>query len=363
MTLPALNNILNDLSKEGKIFFYGSTALSYYFKKPNVKFIRILTSLNIADLGKVISNLSFSSDYYFDCYIELDNGIIVTFLTNEIEENNDYEYLYNVLNEYQSNPLLNFTYSLNKDKYYLLSDTYHNFLKSKIFNIHSLSNINIEDVLDLALISSELDIKINLNQNELFNNNEIDNIEIKKYLPFIELVLTSKNPYNSLIFLNNIGLLKSFFPFLKDLVGIEQDRSLHPEGDVFNHTIHSFQFLKKPSLPLAYGMLLHDYGKAYVTTQQNFREHSALGADRVMELLKPYGYPNYFINDVKFLVEYHMVNSYFFRLNDTKIKHIFDNQLGNDLIKLFKADILGSIGKLDNYYDIVSKLKKVSKLY
>lgn len=363
MTLLALNNILNDLSKEGKIFFYGSTALSYYFKKPNVKFIRILTSLNIADLGKVISNLSFSKDYYFDCYIELDNGIIVTFLTNEIEENNDYKYLNNVLNEYQSNPLLNFAYSLNKDKYYLLSDTYYDFLKSKIFNIHSLSNINVEDVLDLALISSELDIKINLNKNELFNNDEINIDNIKKYLPFLELVLTSKNPYNSLVFLNNIGLLKSFFPFLKDLAGIQQDRSLHPEGDVFDHTLHCFQFLKKPSLKLAYGLLLHDYGKVYLANQKNFKEHSALGADKVAELLKPYGYPNYFINDVKFLVENHMINSYFYRLTETNRKNIFDNELGNDLIKLFKADTLGSIGKLDNYYDIVSKLKKISKLY
>ena len=363
MTLVALNHILNDLSKEGKIFFYGSTALSRYFKKSDIKFIRVLTSLNIANLGKVISNLSFSKDYYFDCYLELDNGIIATFLTNEIQENNDYKYLYNVLNDYQSNPLLNFTYSLNKDKYYLLNDSYHNFLKSKIFNINSLSNINLEDLLDLSLISSELDIKINLNNNEIFNNNNINKNDIKKYLSFLELVLTSKNPYNSLIFLNDVGVLKSFFPFLNNLIGIQQDRSLHPEGDVFEHTIHSFQFLKNPSLKLAYGLLLHDYGKKYFMNRKNFKEHSTLGAKKVVELLKPYGYSNEFIKDVKFLVEYHMINSYFYRLSDTHKKKMFDNELGSDLIKLFKADTLGSIGKLDNYYDIVSKLKKISKLY
>ena len=58
-----------------------------------------------------------------------------------------------------------------------------------------------------------------------------------------------------------------------------------------------------------------------------------------------------------------MVNSYFHRLPDIHKKEMFDNDLGVDLIKLFKADTLGSIGKLDNYYDIVSKLKKISKLY
>ena len=57
MNFIALKDILQELSKEGKIFFYGSTALSYYFKNHNVKYIRILTSLNIAELGKVISNL------------------------------------------------------------------------------------------------------------------------------------------------------------------------------------------------------------------------------------------------------------------------------------------------------------------
>lgn len=363
MTYIALKNILYELSKDGKIFFYGSTALSHYFKNRNLKYIRVLTSLNIAELGKVISNLSFSKDYYFDCYTELDNGIIVTFLTNEIQENNDYKYLYNVLNEYQSNPLFIFTYSLNKDKYYLLNDTYYNFLKEKIFDINNPSNINIEDLLDLSLISSELDIKINLNNFDLFKDNKINIPEIKKYLPFLELVLTSKNPYNSLIFLNDIGLLQSFFPFLNDLFGIQQDRCLHPEGDVFDHTLHSFKFLKNPSLELAYGMLLHDYGKVFLKNQKNFKEHSMLGADKVLELLKPYGYSYNFINKVKFLVDYHMINSYFYRITDDEKKKLFDNELGVDLVKLFKADTLGSIGKLDNYYDIISKLKRISKLY
>jgi hypothetical protein len=292
----------------------------------------------------------------------LDNGIIATFLTNEVQEDNDFKYLDNVLNECQKNPLLNFTYSLNKNKYFLLNNTYYDFLKSKIFNVNSISNINIEDLLDLSLISSELDIRINLNNDEILNNN-IANIDIKKYLPFLELVLTSKNPYNSLIFLNNVGLLQAFFPFIKDLTGIQQDRSLHPEGDVFDHTIHSFRFLKNPSLKLAYGLLLHDYGKKFYSKRKSFKDHSSLGAKKVVELLKPYKYSKDFIKDIKFLVEYHMVNSYFFRISDTQKKEMFDNELGTDLIKLFKADTLGSIGKLDNYYEIISKLKKISKFY
>ena len=161
--------------------------------------------------------------------------------------------------------------------------------------------------------------------------------------------------------MEKIRLLDLFFPFLNDLKGIEQDRYYHPEGDVFNHTINCFKYVTKPSLRLAYGLLLHDYGKSKTVYNNGFKDHSQLGSKNVKNILNPLGYDEYFIKDVEFLVEYHMINSYFYRISDDKKDQIFNNELGLDLLRLFKADTMGSIGKLDVYYDIVSNLKRKNK--
>jgi hypothetical protein len=152
--------------------------------------------------------------------------------------------------------------------------------------------------------------------------------------------------------------LQKIFPFINKLRGVKQDRSLHPEGDVFWHTLNCFQYIKNPSLRLSYGLLLHDYGKSIQTTGKGFKEHSSLGYREVKKILKQFGFFDPFIKEVEFLVEYHMINSYFYRINEKEKENIFGNELGMDLLKLFKADTMGSIGKLDTYLDIVSKLKK-----
>ena len=264
--------------------------------------------------------------------------------------------------EENENPLLFFIYSLNKNKYYSLNDEYFKDIKKNVFSAGSFERLKCIDILDLALLSGELDIEINYDKMEPFEqeNDSDAKDQIKSFLPFIELILTSKNPYDSLIFLSKIGLLQIFFPFLNNIMGVEQDRSLHPEGDVFDHTLHCFQFVKRPSLKLAFGLLLHDYGKAFPSAK-HFSEHSTIGADKVKEILKPYGYDERFIDDVVFLVQYHMINSYFYRINDQEKLKIFNNELGQELLKLFKADTLGSVGKLDIYLDVVSKLKKINK--
>ena len=301
-----------------------------------------MTDLNIAKLGVVFPDIKFSKDLSIDCYLELDDGVIATFLTKENTEEDELSYLKTILLEENENPLMFFIFSINKNKYYLFNDLYFKNIKKNIFLLETTEGLNYIDFLDIALLASELDITIDCNNKPFFNDdNEFhENNSIKTYLPFLELILTAKRPYNSLTFLSSIGLLNIFFPFLNDLIGVEQDRSLHPEGDVYNHTLHCFQFVKKPTLKLAFGLLLHDYGKA-LPSLKDFSEHSTLGANKVKEILKPYGYEDDFINDVIFLVQYHMINSYFYRINDQEKIRIFNNKLGSELLKLFKADTLG----------------------
>lgn len=356
------HTVINNLSGEGKVFYYGSTALFIYKDNP-IKLFRVLTNLNVARLAQIIPGLKFSRDYYFDCYTILDDGTIITFFVDENTEKDDFAYLAKVKYLDKINPLL-FLYSPITNKFYSLNEKVFKCIKNNIIFIPSLDEVNIEDILDLSLIACEKNMPIELGAGyEYLPDWDLDDYPIESLLPFLEAILTSRHPYNALIFLENIGLLRYFFPFLNILRGVKQDRCLHPEGDVFEHTIHCFQFLKKPSLRLAYGLLLHDYGKGIPTRRKGFKEHASLGKGAVRKILHPLGYSNAFIEDVKFFVEYHMVNSYFFRLPDYEKVQMFNNDRGSDLLKLYKADTMGSIGKLDDYKEIVSQIKKFKSRY
>jgi len=360
-----IKDLINNLSKSGKIFFYGSTAFFKYKRTP-IKLYRILTDINIAKISQFISDLKFPKYLDFDCYAVLDNNIYITFLTEDIEIEDDYLYLKAAL-EKNKNIFFNFFYQPNKDKFFILKNDFTGSFKNNKFSGSYLNNLSLENIIDYAYILSEMNINFIKNNPDLQNSDIITpeyddlNEKTKDLLPFIELVLTGKNPYNSLIFLNKTAVLNSIFPFLNMLKGIKQDRCLHPEGDVFDHTVHCFQNISNPSLRLSYGLLLHDYGKLETNQNNGFHGHSMIGSKKVKSILSPLGYDKEFIKDVEFLVQYHMVNSYFFNFTDNEKSNFFNNELGLDLLKLFKADILGSIGRLDSYLDIISDLKKVQK--
>ena len=304
--------------------------------------------MNVASLASYIPGLEFDNNMISHCKYESPDGRIFFFHIDENEESDPYAYLKKSGND---NPLFKLVYSPSEKKFYSIDDFYQT---RNLFFSQNIKNISSEDLFDISIIYSESDLEVP----EQIEPEPDCTPHFPSLKPFIETALTSKNPYKALIFLNSAGILEKVFPFLSKMKGINQDRSLHPEGDVFEHTLHCFQFVKSPSLRLVYGLLLHDIGKTVPTKRKGFYGHSTLGARFIEKILSDYGYDLNFINDIQFLVQYHMVNSYFFRLTDKERKNIFDNGLGVELLKLYKADTMGSIGKLDIYQDIISVLKR-----
>jgi len=262
----SLEDKLFEISKKSKLFYFGSTAIAKY-KNIKTKIYKILTDLNVASLAQIIPDLKFDNNYKSNCIYISNDGEIFSFYIEEIEEQNNFEYLNRIS---QNNPLFNFFYDLKEHKFYNISDIN---LRNKNIITFDVENIHPEDLLDLALIASETDVF----DFELVNSCEFTGISYQNLIYYIENILTSRNPYNALIFLEESGILEDIFPFLNDLKGINQDRTLHPEGDVFQHTLNCFQYIKYPSLRLAYGLLLHDYGKSIPSKRKGFGEHSMIG--------------------------------------------------------------------------------------
>ena len=88
-----------------------------------------------------------------------------------------------------------------------------------------------------------------------------------------KLLLEAQRPSIGLQCLLELGAIDQLFPEIKALIGVEQDREWHPEGDVFVHTglvidrarelIDDLPYAKQVTVMLA--ALCHDFGKPATT--------------------------------------------------------------------------------------------------
>jgi tRNA nucleotidyltransferase (CCA-adding enzyme) len=96
--------------------------------------------------------------------------------------------------------------------------------------------------------------------------------------------------------LRELNQLKSFFPILYHMIGIEQNPLWHPEGDVWNHTMEvvdkaaSYKELTTYPLGFMYAALFHDIGKIYATevdSEIHAYNHENIGADNIHNAIDP----------------------------------------------------------------------------
>ncbi len=83
-----------------------------------------------------------------------------------------------------------------------------------------------------------------------------------------KLILRGRKPSMGLAFLKDCGWTK-FYPGLHAIIGVPQDPEWHPEGDVWNHTLHCLDAYaqerigdRDEDLIVGLAVLLHDFGKA-----------------------------------------------------------------------------------------------------
>ena len=131
----------------------------------------------------------------------------------------------------------------------------------------------------------------------------------------------SVKPSMGLEFLRDCGWLIEFQE-LNDLIGVEQFRGWHPEGDVWNHTLLAVDaaafvamrdgFAKSDRLVAVLGALCHDFGK--VTTTTNVKGvissagHPEAGEAPTRSFLASIGCPPDVIESVVLAVIHHMAH-------------------------------------------------------
>ena len=95
-----------------------------------------------------------------------------------------------------------------------------------------------------------------------------------------KLLLYGKQPSRGLKFLRDCGWI-SYFPELKALIGCEQEKDWHPEGDVWTHTLYCLDAFASErigdeweDLVVGLAVLCHDFGKPLTTKFEEGRIRS-----------------------------------------------------------------------------------------
>jgi len=133
---------------------------------------------------------------------------------------------------------------------------------------------------------------------------------------FKKLLLKAKKPSIGLKLLRELGILK-YFPELKALIGVKQEPSYHPEGDVWTHTLMVVDEMaklksgdEKEDLILLLAALCHDFGKPLTTKVIDGKirafNHEEAGVEPTKRFLKRLTNQKDLINEVAKLVKYHL---------------------------------------------------------
>lgn len=137
-----------------------------------------------------------------------------------------------------------------------------------------------------------------------------------------KLFLKSKKPSLAFVWLKKVGRLKDIFPELYALIGVQQNPSWHPEGEVFEHTMQVLDAAAQlpyeddeKKIMSMYAALCHDLGKAHVTEEEEGRlvskGHAEVGIPLTKKFLKRVTRNKELISAVATLVQYHMLPGQF----------------------------------------------------
>lgn len=142
-----------------------------------------------------------------------------------------------------------------------------------------------------------------------YNSEILKRISVERIFDEFSKILLTDKPSNSLMIMEETGVMDVLFPELKRTVGFDQNSPFH-DKTLFDHLLCVVDTVPK-DLSLRLAALFHDVSKVDTLTigedgRGHFFGHEILGADVAKDVLKRYKAPNKLIEKVQILILDHM---------------------------------------------------------
>jgi len=158
--------------------------------------------------------------------------------------------------------------------------------------------------------------------------------------------------------LDQTGLLEQVLPEVAAMKGVAQPPEFHPEGDVWTHTLLMLGMMERPSVELAWGVLLHDVGKPStfrVAKRIRFDGHVELGVQIGRRILQRLRLSSASIRHVEALIANHLRFKDVRKMKESTLKRFLRLERFEEHLELHRLDCLSSHRKLDSYEYAKSK--------
>jgi len=166
-------------------------------------------------------------------------------------------------------------------------------------------------------------------------------------------ILTEGRARRGFELLDACGLLEQILPEVKALQGVEQSPDLHPEGDVFVHTMLVLDQFDEPSETLALAALLHDIGKPACAGRKEeritFYGHCELGETMAVEVCRRLRRSRQVWERVGYLVRNHLRATHAPQMRKSTLKRFLAEDGIDELLELLRMDATASSQKREFY--------------
>lgn len=180
----------------------------------------------------------------------------------------------------------------------------------------------------------------------------IASISLERVRDEVVKILTEGGAPLGVRWLIDLGLMVVFMPEVVAMDGVPQPPQFHPEGDVLTHTLIMLGLMRKPSVELAMGVLLHDVGKPptfQVRDRIRFHNHTKVGREMAEEICRRLRFSSEQTKHIAALVADHHKFMHVREMRPSTLKRFLRTDRFEDHLALHRIDCLSSHGKLDNY--------------
>jgi poly(A) polymerase len=163
----------------------------------------------------------------------------------------------------------------------------------------------------------------------------------------------------------DLGLVAVLVPEVDALRGVAQGPTVHPEGDVFTHTLLCVEKLREPTFELALAALLHDVGKREAFKvrdgRMTFYGHERLGEAAARAVCGRLRTSAPAARRVAFLVRSHMKLMHAGEMREARLKRLMADEAFEELAELWRADCLASGGTAEPYDDLMRRYRALGR--
>ncbi len=316
------------------------SALDRFFRQPSGSTVHLAVECSLVDLARVFTELEFPAIEGVDAAISRD------------EKRYYFSCHEDSITQFQRNsfPVMDLLYDPARDLFLDPFDVYPELRQAVIEPVLQTAD-PIQILMDMAILAGRYHYQF---------DGDLPRISAETVPPasethrrFVVDLFTGKSPWKGLALLMDSGFVEHFWPVFMPMNETDQSKGHHPEGNVWVHSLETLKYRKTTDLVLSLALFLHDCGKPYSIRngERRFDGHAEIGADIARKFLGALGFDRARIDDVFFLIKFHMVPGALSVLPIWRTEKLMSSPLFPLLLELYRCDLSSTYRGPNGYYE------------